>query len=478
LPPPIINGQSKQEQKVSELDKILTAVDDNFDASLQRLFALLGIPSISTDPAYAKECRKAGQWLVDYLEKLGFDARLRETPGHPIVLAHYKSKAKGERKHLLFYGHYDVQPVDPLNLWNTDPFKPALATGPGGKKRIVARGAADDKGQLMTIVEAMAAQLKTTGDLPADVTLLFEGEEESGSANLEPFLQENAKNLRADIALVCDTDMWDEKTPAITASLRGMVGEEVTLTCASRDLHSGMYGGPAQNPIKVLVEILAKMHDEKGRVTLPGFYDGVGGIPDSVRKQWKNLRFDESDFLKDVGLSKSAGEQGFSVLEQIWVRPTLEFNGISGGYTGEGFKTVLPSKAHVKISCRLVGNQDPKFIRESLRKFIRDNLPVDCKVEFNAHGGSPGFQVPLEGEAIKRASEALANEWGQQTVLAGSGGSIPVVEAFKRILGMDSLLIGYGLDDDCIHSPNEKYELSSYHKGIRSWVRVLHALAQ
>ena len=461
-----------------DIEKILAAVDTAFDASLQRLFALLEIPSISTDPHYAKDCRKAAAWLVDYLSELGFEASLRETPGHPIVLATYKSKAKTKRKAMLFYGHYDVQPVDPLSLWETEPFKPVLSVGPGGAKRIVARGAADDKGQLMTIVEALGAQLKITGDLPADVTLLFEGEEESGSANLEPFLEKNRNELKADIALVCDTDMWDKETPAITASLRGMIGEEVTLTCASRDLHSGMYGGPAQNPIKVLAEILAKLHDDKGRVTLPGFYEGVGDIPAPLRTQWKNLPFDEGDFLREVGLSKAVGEQGFSVLEKIWARPTLEFNGISGGYTGEGFKTVLPAKAHAKISCRLVGKQDPKLLRDSLRKFIKDSLPADCEVEFKAHGGSPGFQVPLEGEAVQRAARALSDEWGHETILSGSGGSIPVVEAFKRILGMDSLLIGYGLEDDRIHSPNEKYELNSYQKGIRSWVRVVNALAQ
>ncbi len=463
---------------MSGLEKILATVDSDFDNSLQRLFALLSIPSISTDPANAKDCRKAGEWLADYLNKIGFQAALQETPGHPIVLATYKSKAKGKRKHLLFYGHYDVQPVDPLNLWDSDPFKPVLASGPGGRKRIVARGASDDKGQLMTIVEAMAAQLKVEGDLPANVTLLFEGEEEIGSTNLETYLEKNAGQLKADIALVCDTGMWDEETPAITASLRGIVGEEVTLTCASRDLHSGLYGGPAQNPIRVLTNILAKMHDDKGRVTLPGFYDNVPDIPAPLRAQWKNLPFNEQDFLREVGFSKNAGEQGFSAIEQVWARPTLEFNGISGGYTGEGFKTVLPAKAEAKISCRLVGQQDPEKIRASLRAFIRDNLPADCKVEFKPHGGSPGFQVPIDGEAFKHASAALSDEWGKQTIIMGMGGSIPVVESMKRILGVDSLLIGYGLKDDCIHSPNEKYELSSFHKGIRSWVRVLNALAQ
>lgn len=463
---------------MSELEKILQTVDSNFDASLERLFALLTIPSISTDPAYAKDCRRAGQWLVDYLNELGFDADLRETAGLPAVVAHYKSKSAAKRPRLLFYGHYDVQPADPLNLWDSEPFKPVLATGPGGHKRIVARGAADDKGQLMTIVEALAAQIKTTGDLPADVILLFEGEEESGSPSFEAFLKDNAAELKADFALICDTNMWDRETPAITTSVRGMIKEEITLTCASRDLHSGEYGGPAQNPIRVLAKILAKLHDDEGRVTLPGFYEGVADIPAALREQWKNLPFDEKGFLGKIGLSKAAGEKGFSALEQVWARPTLEFNGIYGGYTGEGFKTVLPSKAHVKISCRLVGRQDPSAIRESLRKFIRDSLPSDTRVDFEPSGENySAFQVPVEGEPVQRASRALAEEWGKETILRGGGGWIPV-ENFKRILGAELLLIGFGLDDDCIHAPNEKYDLASYRKGIRSWVRVVNTLVQ
>lgn len=457
-------------------ENALSHVDKNFDASLERLTTLLTIPSISTDAAYAKDVRRAGEWVKNYLIELGFDTTLHETPGHPIIVAHYKSKASGKKPKLLFYAHYDVQPVDPLNLWDSDPFKPVIKQAPDGTKRIVARGASDDKGQLMTIVEALAALLKTDGDIPADVVLLFEGEEESGSTNLELFMQKNAAELKADLALVCDTSMWDKKTPAITASLRGLVGEEVTLTCASRDLHSGGYGGPAQNPIRVLAKILSKLHDDKGRVTLPGFYEGVDDVP-ALREQWKSLPFDEAEFLGEVGLSASAGEQSYSVLEQLWARPTCEFNGIVGGYTGEGFKTVLPAKAHAKISCRLVGRQDPKKIRESLRHFIRQNLPQDCKVEFNPHGGSPGFQVELGGAAIEKASRALSEEWSAETILQGGGGSIPVVEAFKRILGLDTLMIGYALEDDCIHSPNEKYDVTSYHKGIRSWVRVVSALA-
>jgi acetylornithine deacetylase/succinyl-diaminopimelate desuccinylase-like protein len=459
-----------------DIEKILSAVDSNLDASLQRLFELIAIPSISTDKQYAKECRRAGQWLVDYLGTLGFEASLRDTAGHPMVVAHYKKPGAGRRK-LLFYGHYDVQPVDPLNLWETEPFKPVLTTGPDGAKRISGRGAEDDKGQLMTFIDALAAQLKVTGELPADVTLLFEGEEENGSINLVPFMKANVKELQADVALVCDTGMWDRNTPAITTSVRGNMGEEVIVTCANQDLHSGMFGGPAQNPIRALAKVLAKMHDESGRVTLPGFYDGVDDISDATRKQWQSLNFSEKDFLNELGLSVPAGEKGRMLLEQIWTRPTLEFVGITGGYTGEGFKTVLPAQASTKISCRLVGRQEPQKIRDSLRKFIRDNMPPDCKLEFKAHGNTAGFQVPINGPLVTKAAAALKQEWGRETVLMGSGGYIPS-GIFKELLGMDCLLIGFGLQDDRIHSPNEKYELSSYHNGTRSWVRIINALAQ
>ncbi len=456
----------------------LSHADKDFDAALERLNTLLRIPSISTDPAFAKDVRKAGQWVNEYLKTLGFDVKLCETPGYPVVLATYTSKSTAKKPRLLFYAHYDVQPVDPLNLWDSDPFDPQIKTLADGTKQIVARGSSDDKGQLMTIVEGLAAILKTSGDLPCDVVLLFEGEEESGSPSLEPFMKENAAALKADLALVCDTSMWDKDTPSITTSLRGLVGEEITLTCSSRDLHSGEYGGPAQNPIRVLAKILSALHDDNGHVTIPDFYDGVPELPHSLRAQWASMPFDEKKFLAEVGLTKVAGEKGFSALELVWARPTCEFNGISGGYTGEGFKTVLPSIAHVKVSCRLVGQQNPEKIRKNLRAFFEQRLPADCKIEFHAHGGSPGFQVPIEGEAVTKASAALKAEWGRDTILQGGGGSIPVVEAFKRILGLDTLMIGYALKDDRIHSPNEKYNVESYRKGIRSWVRVVDELTK
>jgi acetylornithine deacetylase/succinyl-diaminopimelate desuccinylase-like protein len=307
--------------------------------------------------------------------------------------------------------------------------------------------------------------------------VLLEGEEESGSISLKPFLEANRAELAAGIALVCDTGMWDRTRPAITTSLRGLVGEEVTIHAAARDLHSGMYGSAARNPIHVLAAILAAMRDADGRITIPGFYDGVAELPEAVRRQWSELGFDEKAFLGAVGLSVPAGETGRSVLEQVWARPTAEVNGIFGGYTQAGFKTVIPATATAKVSFRLVGQQDPAAISRAFRKFVEERLPADCRATFTSHGGSPAQQLPLDGPWLPRVERALADEWGKPPVLMGSGGSIPVVGDFARILGMNSLMVGFGLDDDRIHSPNEKYDLTSYRGGIRSWARIIAALA-
>ncbi|MCC0022094.1 MAG: M20/M25/M40 family metallo-hydrolase, partial [Nitratireductor sp.] len=282
----------------------------------------------------------------------------------------------------------------------------------------------------------------------------------------------------ADIALVCDTGMWDRKTPAIATSLRGLVGTEVTIHAASRDLHSGMYGSAARNPIHVLADILSSLHDKKGKVAIEGFYDGVSKVPAKILKQWEGLGFSEKEFLGSIGLKIPAGEQGKSVLEMIWARPTCEVNGISGGYTGEGFKTVIPAEASAKISFRLVGTQDPKKLRKALEKHIKDRLPADCKATFEEHGSSGAIQLDYTMPELLTASRALKDEWGRDTALTAMGGSIPVVGHFQKLLGMESLLVGFALDDDRIHSPNEKYELSSFHKGSRSWARIMAALAE
>lgn len=457
------------------LDAVLNSVDKNLPEALERLFDLLRIDSISTDPAYSASCKKAANWLVDDLSSMRFEAKRYDTPGHPMVVGHYKTSPN--KPHVLFYGHYDVQPVDPLELWHRPPFEPAIEDTPNGRV-IRARGAADDKGQVMTFLEACRAWHSQTGSLPINVSVFFEGEEESGSPSLIPFMQANTDLLKADMAMVCDTGMWDAQTPTISTMLRGMVGEEVTITGPSLDLHSGMYGGPAINPIRVLTKILADLHDETGRITLPGFYDGVKELSDEVRTQWDSLNHDGSAFLKSVGLSTPAGEKGYSVLEQIWSRPTCDVNGISGGYAGEGFKTVLPSIAQAKISFRLVGQQDPVKVQKAFYEHVAARLPADCTASYKTKDGSPATVMPVDAPAFKRAQQALTEEWNKEAVYAGCGGSIPVVGHIKDILGMDSLLVGFMLDDDAIHSPNEKYSLTSYHKGIRSWVRILDALAR
>ncbi|MBS7542051.1 dipeptidase [Ancylobacter oerskovii] len=459
---------------MSDLDRVLAAVDADLDASLQRLFAFLRIPSISTDRAYAEDCRKAGQWLADDLAGLGLVARLNDTPGHPIVTG---TSNVGAGHRVLFYGHYDVQPVDPLNLWENPPFEPKIVDGPDGVKRIVARGSSDDKGQVMTFVEACRAYLKVTGTLPVDVTIMVEGEEENGSGNLPPFLETHRDELKADVALVCDTSMWDAKTPAITVSLRGLMHDEIVVTCANRDLHSGYYGGAAANPLHVLSKIIAGVHGPDGRITIPGFYDGVVEPPDEVKAQWNALGMTPESFLGPIGLAEPVGEKGRSLVEMTTSRPTFEVNGLWGGYTGDGTKTVIPSIATAKISCRLVAGQDPAHVRDAVRAFVRAHLPADCSVEFLGGEGSPAVAVSHDNPNLAKATAALADEWGRPAVVIGAGGSIPIVGHFKKTLGQDTLLVGFALDDDRIHSPNEKYNLASFHKGIRSWVRILASLA-
>lgn len=459
---------------MSELDAVLSRIDADMDAALERLFAVLRIRSISTDPAYAAECQACADWHTADLKSIGLEAASRPTPGHPIVVGHDRS-ASGPS--VLFYGHYDVQPVDPLELWEFDPFDPRIQVREDGSKAIRARGASDDKGQVMTFIEALRAWKAVTGKLPVKVSVLLEGEEESGGVNLPPFLAQNADELRADIGLICDTNMWDPRTPAIQTMLRGLCGEEFTIHAADRDLHSGFYGSAAANPNRILARILSDLHDADGRVTLPGFYDGVPELPNALRAQWDSLDFDPAKFLGEIGLSVPAGERGRSVLEMVWSRPTCEINGMGGGYQGPGFKTVIPSVASAKVSFRLVFDQDPHAIRKSFREFVRARVPADCRVEFTEHGAGKAIRFPIEAPAFARTAEALGAEWGKKAVFIGGGGSIPVTHELKKALGMDVVLAGFALEDDRIHSPNEKYDLESFRRGIRSWARVLHALA-
>lgn len=454
------------------LDAVLARIDADLPQALERLMELLRIPSISTDPAFKPDCARAADWLVADLQTLGFTAASRPTPGHPMVVGH---GGEGGR-HLLFYGHYDVQPVDPLELWARDPFDPQVEDTPKGKV-IRARGSSDDKGQLMTFLEACRAWKAVHGSLPGKLTIFLEGEEESGSPSLIPFLRENAAELRADLALICDTGLFEDAVPAITTMLRGLCKAEFTVRAASRDLHSGMYGGLARNPIHVLTRLLAGLHDAEGHVQVPGFYDDVAELPDALRQQWQALAFDHGKYLGDVGLSLPAGEVERTPLEMIWSRPTAEVNGIWGGYTGAGFKTVLPGEAHAKVSFRLVSKQDPEKVLKSFRSWAESQIPADCEIIWHdGIEGSPASVMEIGDPAFEAARQALTDEWSRAAAFVGSGGSIPIAGYFKTELGMDAMLIGFGRDDDQIHSPNEKYDLECFHKGIRSWARVLARL--
>jgi acetylornithine deacetylase/succinyl-diaminopimelate desuccinylase-like protein len=459
---------------MKSLDAVLNRIDQDFDQSVERLFALLRIASVSTDPAYKDQCRAAAEHVAADLQSIGFKASVRPTAGHPVVVGKSNGVAG---PHVLFYGHYDVQPVDPLNLWKTPPFEPRIETLPDGRKIIVARGACDDKGQAMTFIEACRAFKAVTGKLPLPITMMIEGEEECGSKNLFAFVRDNADEFKLDLALVCDTAMWDQKTPAVTTSLRGLVYEDVKIICADRDLHSGVFGGAAQNPLRLLSEILGAMWDANGRVTIPGFYDGVKELPADIKADLKGLGLTPEKFLGPIGLKQPSGEKDRMLIEMITTRPTAEVNGIIGGYTGEGAKTVIPGEASAKVSFRLVGDQDPEKIRDAFRAFVRSRLPADCKVEFGNFGLAPAIQLSFDNPALTKARAVLADEWGHKAVAVGAGGSIPIVADFKNVLGMDSLLVGFALDDDRVHSPNEKFDLTCYHKGIRSWARILDALS-
>ncbi|MBO0710446.1 MAG: dipeptidase [Acetobacteraceae bacterium] len=458
------------------VSRVLEHIDERLDRSRENLFALLRIPSISAQPAHATDCLRAAEWVRDALAGLGFAAELRPTKGHPVVLAHHPGPPDYRGPHILFYGHYDVQPPDPLELWTSPPFEPQLVNGPRGQ-RIVARGAVDDKGQMMMFIEALRAWHATGGGIPARITALIEGEEEVGSINLEPFLAANKAALNADLSLISDTGMWDFDTPAITTRLRGLVYTEITLKGPARDLHSGLFGGSALNPINALTRILGELADTDGRIQIPGFYDGVKDVPPEQARQWAGMGFDEGAFLGGIGLTAPAGEQGRPALERLWARPTADINGIWGGYTGPGSKTVIPAEASAKLSFRLVPDQNPDRVVAGLRAFLDQRTPRGATIKLDVFGASPGIEIETSSRWVKAAEQALAEEYGRPAVLMGSGGSIPVVQSLQQILGIDSLLMGFGLDDDQIHSPNEKFELGCFHHGIRSHARLLGKFA-
>lgn len=458
------------------LDTVLSQIDSDLPEALDRLLTLLRIQSISTDPAFKADCDKAADWLVADLQSIGIQASKRPTTGHPMVVGHVGEAGEGI-PHVLFYGHYDVQPVDPLSEWNTPPFEPELQDTPNGQV-IRARGASDDKGQLMTFVEACRAWKKVHGSLPCRITFFFEGEEESGSPSLVPFMEEFKDELKADIALICDTGLVAPGVPSIASQLRGMLKDEFTLTGPRIDLHSGHYGGPGLNPLRELARIVDSFYDsETGAVAVDGFYEGVTPVSDELMRQWTASGFDADHYLSNAGYTQAHYENSFSLLEQQWARPTLEVNGLWGGYNGAGSKTVIPSKAHCKITCRLVGDMDPDKLRDKIRAHVEARLGPDLTVAWdNDLEGSKASVMDITRPEFAAARAALSDEWGREAVFTGMGGSIPIAGFFKSILGMESLLAGFANEDDAIHSPNEKYDVKSFHKGIRSWARVLDKL--
>ena len=458
------------------LEPVLAQVEANLEVSIERWKDLLRIPSIGTDPAHRADTRRAAEWLVWQLRALGFDAAARDTPGQPIVVGHHPGRGPARRPRVLYYGHYDVQPSDPLDLWDSPPFEPTMVEGPHGP-RMVARGAVDDKGQLMTWLEALRAWHDVHGTLPVAASVFVEGEEESGSPSLEPFLDRHRDELRADICVVSDTNMWNIETPALATLLRGLVYAEVVLTGPAHDLHSGLYGGAVPNPLNVLSRLLGQLHDADGRVQVPGFYDDVEELDDDGRRRLAELPFDEAAFLGSAGITVPFGEAGRSTLERIWTRPTCDVNGMWGGYTGPGSKTVIPARASAKVSFRLVPQQNPGKILADLRGFLAQRTPAGCRFELTTHSTAAPLRIPVESPYVQAARRALEQVFPQAPVLIGMGGSIPAVEAIKRLLGMDALLVGFGLADDRVHSPNEKFELRCFTNGIRTHARLLAELA-
>ncbi len=472
------------------IDAALAALASNESQSLARWVAWLKIPSVSTDPKHKDDCAAAARWAAAQLTDLGFTAQVLPTgtphaPGHPIVLATIEPAPNYRGPHVLFYGHYDVQPVDPIELWESPPFepviKPSIPGGPG--ERIVARGAVDDKGQVMMFLEACRAWKAATGHPTngAAFTVLLEGEEECGSGNLEPFVLKHKPALeQCDVCLISDTGMLGRGRPAITYGVRGLAYTEVTLHASNQDLHSGLWGGRCPNPITELARVLALLHDKKRRVTIPGFYNGVRPLAKAERENWRKLKFNQKAALKKIGLPPNAdvGEAGFTAVEREWGRPTAEISGIWGGYTGKGAKTVIPAHASAKVSFRLVADQDPKNIVKLFFAWLKKHTPPGCRWELTDHHGGFGVTVPIDSPHLSAAFRAVERATGKKPALIKSGGSIPVAGMLKSRLKLDTIFMGFGLDDDRVHSPNEKFELDCFRMGAKSHAHLIHELTR
>lgn len=449
---------------------VRTHLESDSDRAIDELGELLRIPSISAVSAHGEDMIRAAEFLRDRFAEMGLEAEIVPTAGHPIVYAQWLKASDGPTA--LVYGHYDVQPADPLDQWNSPPFEPTIRDG-----RLYARGATDDKGQMFTHVKSVEAWLKTHGRLPVNVKFVIEGEEEVGGVNLDRFLQEQQQKCACDVAVISDTSQFAPGVPAITYGLRGTMVSEVTVHGPDQDLHSGMFGGSVANPANALARMIASLHDDAGRVLIPGFYADVVPLLEEEREGFANLPFDEPSYLKSLGMADVFGEPGYSTLERRWARPTCDVNGMISGYTGEGPKTIVPASASAKISCRLVPNQDAERLTASLEAHLREHLQTGLEMEFEPYHGCPAVLCDLHSPHMDAARAAVEAGFGKPPVMIREGGSIPVVGSFKEFLGVDTLLLGWGQNDDNLHSPNESFRVADFHNGTIASARLWLELA-
>ena len=451
---------------------VQTYLEQQRETHLQTLLELLKIPSVSADSRYQPAMQEAAAYVSRLLEQAGLQAAIHDTPGHPIVTAEWRG-AGADAPTVLIYGHYDVQPADPLNLWTTPPFEPTVREG-----KVYARGATDDKGQMLTHVLSVAAWMKTVGQLPVNVIFVIEGEEEVGSNHLEQFLESRKQEYACDVAVVSDTSMYSAQLPAITYGLRGILACEVTVHGPNRDLHSGVFGGAVMNPVNALCQMIGRLHDDNRRVQIPGFYDGILELTADEREQFAQLPFDEQEFCRDLGVERGHGEAGFTTTERRWARPTCDINGIFGGYQGEGPKTIIPASATAKITCRLVPGQNAAQLTQNLEAFLRETLPPGVTLTFRSYHGADAHVFNYTGDYFQAASRAIAASFGTEPVFIREGGSIPVVATFSEVFGVETLLLGWGLNSDNLHSPNEHFHLSNFYRGIEASAQLWHELGQ
>ena len=442
------------------MDKVVDFINVNRDRYIDEMKRYLAIPSISALPEHKGDVRKCAEWTADELRRIGLqNVRLEETPGHPVVYGEWLG-APGAPT-ILFYGHYDVQPVDPLHLWTSPPFEATIRDG-----EIYARGSADDKGQIFMHFKAVEAHLKQHGNLPVNMKFLIEGEEEVGSANLDNFIQGHKELLKADVVVISDSPMFDRGIPSICYGLRGLAYFQIDLRGSKSDLHSGSFGGAVANPGMVLAQVLAQMKDKSGRVKIDGFYDDVVPLREEERAEWQKLPFNEKKYRQELGAPKLFGETGYSTLERVWARPTFEVNGLLSGFTGEGAKTVLPAVAMAKVSMRLVPNQDPKKIGDLFEEYVKKVTPKTMELKITRmHGGKP-WMTAFDNPFVQAAGRAIEQGFGQRPVFNREGGSIPVVSTFQEELGLPCVLFGIGLPDENAHAPDEKLDLGNFHNGV------------